>query len=71
MKINKTSSSAAAQNSRLATEQIDPTRKRPVATCKHVGDRPTKMHTKADQDQDGQDDGERDLPCPWVWILPT
>jgi hypothetical protein len=30
-----------------------PSRSPPAATCKHVGDRPTRMYTEDDQDQYG------------------
>src|SRR5215207_9255992 len=34
-------------------------------TRNQIGDRPTKMRPKDDQDQDGKNGDERDLPCPW------
>jgi hypothetical protein len=71
VKINKTSSGVSAQNSRQASEQIHTARKHPGRACQHIGERPTNMYAKADLDQYGQDDAERDLPCPWVWILPA
>jgi hypothetical protein len=71
VKINKTSCSISAQDSRQATKQIEPTRKSPVATRKQIGDHPTQMNTKADQDQYRQDDRERHLPRAGVRILPA
>jgi hypothetical protein len=69
VKTNQTCRGVPAQNSWQATEQIHPIRKPPVRTRNQVGDRPANLRPEDDQDQDGKNCDERDLPCPWVRIV--
>jgi hypothetical protein len=46
-------------------------REPPAATCKHIGERPTKMYAEDDEDQYGDEDDDRDFPRQPRRILPA
>jgi hypothetical protein len=52
-------------------QRVTGRREASAAAWEHIGDCPTKMYVEDDQDQYGDDDGDRNLSYPWVWILPA